>query len=99
MIISSFDIRVQAVYGIKMEHPPAIFVVYIYNRAVGKRFERVITAEPVLQYKGIWIIQGEIHHLSGVWKSQIRFVGNRVSVKKEIALSIKPYNEAMHQLV
>ena len=35
-----------------------------------------------------WIIRGEIHHLSGAWKSLIRFVGNRISVKKEIALSI-----------
>ena len=46
-----------------------------------------------------WIIRGEIHHLSGVWKSQFRFIGNRDSVKKEIILFPNPYNEDMHPMV
>ena len=53
-----------------------------------KEPKRIIAEEP-----------GEIHHLSGVWKSQFRFIGNRDSVKKEIILFQNPYNEDMHPMV
>lgn len=46
-----------------------------------------------------WIIRGEIHRLSGVWKSLFRFIGNRDSVKQEIILFLIPYNEDMHPMV
>lgn len=42
---------------------------------------------------------GEIHHLSGVWKSLIRFCGNRNFGKKEIVFSITPYNESIPFIV
>lgn len=45
------------------------------------------------------IIRGKIHHLSGAWKSPLRFAGNHDSVKKEIILLLNPYNEDMHPMV
>ena len=46
-----------------------------------------------------WIIRGEIHHLSGVWKSIFRFLRNHDSGKKGIAFFLKPYNDVMHFIV
>ena len=43
-----------------------------------------------------WIIRGEIHHLSGVWKSMFRFLGNHDSGKNGITFFLNPYNDVMH---
>ena len=43
--------------------------------------------------------EGEIHHLSGVWKSIFRFLRNHDSGKNGIAFFLKPYNDVMHFIV
>ena len=65
--------------------------------------ESVMTAEyrPVEYGKDYdvvnnWIIRGEIHHLSGVWKSMFRFLGNHDSGKNGITFFLNPYNDVMH---